>query len=212
MSRLQALGAEPLFRARAVNLILYRASIYKKEPSRDSMPKRTNEFQQLIYSIQHQLASGAVVTESKILIDVKTDLPTEVDIVVESTRGEIPVVIGIECTAEGRRATVEWVREIIGKHRDLKIDKTVLVSKSGFTPEAINKAQANRIEAITLVEAKNTDWVSLIEQLRDLKLARFTFTAVLLKITFKVSEGLKAPVTFGPLSLIQEPGRETSYP
>lgn len=175
------------------------------------MPKRTNEFQQLIYSIQHQLAGGAVVTESKILIDVKTNLPTEVDIVVESIIGEIPFVIGVECTAEGRPATVEWVREMIGKHADLKVDKTVLVAKSGFTPEAINKAQANRVEAITLVEAENTDWVTLIEQLRDLKLARFTFNAVLQNITFKVIDGCTPP-TIRPLSLIHEPGRETSYP
>jgi hypothetical protein len=174
------------------------------------MPKRTNEFQQLIYSIQHQLASGAVVTESKILIDVKTNEPTEVDIVVESTIGEIPLVIGIECTAERRPATVEWVREMIGKHANLKIHKTVLVAKSGFTPKAIKTAQVNGVEAISLVEAENTKWVTLIEQLRDLKLARFTFRAVAQNITFKVMNRFTPP-TVGPLSLIHEPGRETSY-
>ena len=176
------------------------------------MPKRTNEFQQLIYSIQHQLASGAVVTESKILIDVKTNLPTEVDIVVESSMGEIPVVIGIECTAEGRPATVEWVREMIGKHADLKIDKTVLVAKSGFTPEAINKAQANAVEAITLMEAENRKWVTLIDQLRDLKLARFTFNVALRSITFKVIDASEHPRTVTLFSLIREPGRKTSHP
>jgi hypothetical protein len=175
------------------------------------MPKRTNEFQQLIYSIQHQLASGAAVTESKFLDDVRTKAPTEVDIVVEITLGEIPVVIGVECTAESRPATVEWVREMIGKHSGLKVDKTVLVAKSGFTKEAINKAQAHGVEAITLVEAENTDWMTLIEQLRDLKLARFTFNAVRQTITFKAIGDPEHPLSVGPLSLIHEPGKETSH-
>ena len=42
-------------------------------------------------------------------------------------------MIGIECTAGGRPATVEWVNEMIGKHGELPVDKTILVSKSGFT-------------------------------------------------------------------------------
>lgn len=146
------------------------------------------------------------MTESKFLADLRTNAPIEVDIVVESAMGEIPVVIGIECTAEGRPATVEWVNEILGKHSTLKIDKTVLVAKSGFTKDASIKAQAEGMEAITLVEAENTEWVTLIEQLRDLKLARFTFNAVLQKITYKVIDGLKPPLTIRPLSLIHEPG------
>ena len=75
------------------------------------MPRRTNPFQQLIYLIQHHLAACATVTESKFLVDKQTGGQVEVDIVVETKVGGILLVVGIECTAQARPATVEWVRE-----------------------------------------------------------------------------------------------------
>ena len=95
------------------------------------MPKRTNEFQKLIYLIQHQLADDAIVTESKLLLDNTTGKKVEVDIVVDTQKGGIPIIIGFECTAKTRPATVEWINQMIGKHQGLPTDKVVLVSKSG---------------------------------------------------------------------------------
>lgn len=47
------------------------------------MPKRTNEFQQLIYAINLQLAQGATVTESKLLRHRLMGAEREVDVVIE---------------------------------------------------------------------------------------------------------------------------------
>ena len=72
------------------------------------MPKRTNGFQQLVLLLQNQLAGPNVtVTESKLLIDMETKTPTEVDVCVEMTvQGGIPVCLGFECTAGAR--TRRW--------------------------------------------------------------------------------------------------------
>ncbi|MFK5984624.1 MAG: hypothetical protein QM479_04250 [Pseudomonadota bacterium] len=43
------------------------------------MPKRTNKFQQVIYMMQKQLADNAVVTESKLLENIRTGATAEVD-------------------------------------------------------------------------------------------------------------------------------------
>jgi hypothetical protein len=131
------------------------------------MPKRTNTFQKLIYVVERYLAKEAVITESKFLIDKQTGSPVEVDIVIESSIGGLPLIIGIECTAKNRPATVEWVREMVGKHSNLPIDKTILVSKSGFTQEAAAKAQACGFVAITLKEVQNTDWLSFLNALKS---------------------------------------------
>src|SRR6266852_4573708 len=104
------------------------------------MPKRTNDFQRLIYLIHHQLMGEATVTESKFLYDSAADSNREVDIVIEIQAGEYPLIIGIECQGRGRVATVEWVEQMATKHKTLSTNKLILVSQSGFTPTSRNKA------------------------------------------------------------------------
>lgn len=129
------------------------------------MPKRSNEFQQLIYSIQHLVADGATVTESKFLIDRQTSDEVEVDIVIESVVNGFPIVISIEVRDRSRPATIEWVRESIGKHSTLPTNKLVLVSKSGFTKNALRKSTENEIEALVLEQAVNYQWSDATRQL-----------------------------------------------
>ncbi|OGW36848.1 MAG: hypothetical protein A2Y97_06265 [Nitrospirae bacterium RBG_13_39_12] len=123
--------------------------------------------------IQKQLADQAIVTESKMLRDIRTGADVEVDIVIDELVGGINIAIGIECTAERRPATVEWVREMVGKHQDLPLNKTILVSKSGFTEEAIKKANAHSVEAITLDMAEHLDWQVVVRDIWNLTLGRF---------------------------------------
>lgn len=140
------------------------------------MPRRTNEFQQIVFIIQRQLAGKAVVTESMMLKDVFTGRDVEVDVVVVARVAGCEIVIGVECTAEARPATVEWVREMLGKHDSLPIDKTILVSRSGFTPDALMLANARNIAALTLETAEQSDWSDLIRDLNDLTLSKFDFS------------------------------------
>jgi len=135
------------------------------------MPKRSNEFQKLIYLIKRQIAKNSIVYESKMLNDIRTDSSVEVDIIIETEIFGIELIVGIECTSTKRPATVEWVREMLGKHQDLPIDKTILVSKSGFSKEALKKAALSGITAITFEEAGSEDWKKcfLPDQLVNLK-------------------------------------------
>ncbi len=148
------------------------------------MPRRTNKFQRLIYLIQHQLADGATVTESKLLPDLQTGAPVEVDIVIEGSIGDVDLAIGIECTSEDRRATVEWVNEMDGKHSSLPLDRTVLVARKGFTAGALAKAASRRIEAISLVEAESRDWSTWV---RALRLAGFTLITEQVSVTLAIA-------------------------
>jgi hypothetical protein len=52
-----------------------------------TMPKRTNDFQRLIYLVRVNLADGATVTESKMLKDRITGTMREVDICIEGSVG-----------------------------------------------------------------------------------------------------------------------------
>jgi hypothetical protein len=104
---------------------------------------------------ENQLADTATVEESVLFTDNLTKKDVEVDIVIRQTVNGIPICIGIECTSGGRRATVEWVRGMVGKHQTIPVDKTILVSRSGFTRQAIERAEAENILPLTLEQATN---------------------------------------------------------
>ena len=170
------------------------------------MPRRTNNFQRLVYLIQHQLADGATVTESKLLPDIHSGEAVEVDIVVEGSIADVHVVVGIECTSGKRPATVEWVNEMAGKHADLHVDKTVLVSASGFTAKALAKAAKHGIEALSLVEAEKRDWVGWLCDLDALRWAGFTLIPEQVSATVALTPNLPSENPVRAEALVQEPG------
>src|SRR5258708_39694198 len=126
------------------------------------MPKRSNDFQKLIYLIHHQLSPEAKVTESKFLHDKAANIDREVDIVIETKMAEYSIIVSIECQGRGRVANVEWVEQMAAKHATLPTNKLVLFSQSGFTPTAQTKAQALGIETMTLNDAAQTNWNKLV--------------------------------------------------
>jgi len=153
------------------------------------MPRRSNKFQQLVYLIENQLADTATVEESVLFTDILTKKDVEVDIVIRQTVNGIPICIGIECTAVSRRATVEWVREMVGKHQTIPVDKTIFVSRSGFTRQAIERAEAENILPLTLEQANNLEWHDYLKQLTNLKLAAVKLSPTGGTVRFTPAEG-----------------------
>lgn len=123
------------------------------------MPKRTNDFQELIKSVYDQIVpDGGKVTESEMVYDKDADALREVDIIVEYRYAHHDFKIAIECRDRSRKDSVEWIDSLIGKAKSLSVNKVVAVSKEGFTETAIKKAKANDIDTLTLEEATDTDW------------------------------------------------------
>ena len=137
------------------------------------MPKRTNAFQSVVYLIKkHVGEAGAKVCESAQLLDSATGKEREVDVVsLETEMDGHEILVGFECAARGRRPTVEWIEQMYGKHSTLPTDRLVLISESGFTPQARVKAKALGIEAV--VPDRETD-LSIDELVHRLTRLRFT--------------------------------------
>ena len=70
------------------------------------MPKRTNEYQQLVYLIHEQLKDrpDTVVTESKMLIDRVTGDECEADVIVDTVASGVPIVIAVDCRTRSHPA------------------------------------------------------------------------------------------------------------
>jgi hypothetical protein len=115
-----------------------------------TVPKRSNVFQVVVSVIYDHLAAGASIEESAMLTNSATGKKREVDVVLRSTTAGHEVVIGIEAAAHQRDPmSVEWVERMAGKHKYLPTDKVVLVSESGFSPQAEALAKAERLITIS---------------------------------------------------------------
>ncbi|OBH41100.1 MULTISPECIES: restriction endonuclease [unclassified Mycobacterium] len=138
------------------------------------MPQRTNDFQTMVTLITTLLRKDptVVVTPSAMLPEKITGALREVDICVESDATGHKVVVGIECRAWKDPQSVEWVEAMRGKHQHLPTDVLVLVSKSGFTKNALKLAEFYGIKAITpgemtpefvgkVVGALSTGWIKV---------------------------------------------------
>ncbi len=154
--------------------MLYGKHIYIVRVLNQEMPKRSTNFQDLIELIERQLApAGAKVVASKLLKDSRSGEDREVDIVIETKSGIHPVTIGIEVTEQKRPASSPWIEGISKKHEDLPINKSIAVSRSGFYRPALKKAEAYKIDTLTLREATNLDWKAKIDRMPSVKIISF---------------------------------------
>lgn len=114
------------------------------------MPKRSTEFQKLVFVLKKQVSDPAKVTESKMLKDVITGKEREVDVCIETEIGGHDVMISIECVEQTRKADITWVEQMKSKHERLPTNALVLVSKTGLSADAIKLADASGIETLSL--------------------------------------------------------------
>lgn len=159
------------------------------------MPKRSNPFQHLIALIEKQLAPlGARVAESLMVRDRLTGDQREVDtaILVDGGAGR-KLVIAIECRDHNRKQTVEFIDSLIGKYRDLEVDKVVAVSSSGFLAPAIEKSSKVGITTMTLEDAESVEWTTIVNKVETFGVEATMFKLLELHIGARgIKEGVHA--------------------
>jgi hypothetical protein len=151
------------------------------------MPRRTNKFQRLLFQIEKQLAPlGADVKESVLLPERGTGEMREVDILISLDEGQHRVRIGVECQDKSRPAGKQWVEAIAKKHEELGINKTVLVSSSGFYSAARRKAESLFISVLDFTSIGKADWPK--EVLNDLKVYVRDRSSTVIKVGWVFTE------------------------
>lgn len=118
----------------------------------ETMPKRSNDFQKLVFLLKKQLGEDMTVTESKMLRHLLTGDEREVDVCIETVVASHPVTVSIECRDHKRPADVKWVEEMKTKHQHLPTNALVLISRRGFSRKAISLAKALNIQMLTFDE------------------------------------------------------------
>lgn len=135
------------------------------------MPKRSNAFQAAIYQIRKGLTDGtAVVRESHMLRDVVSGKEREVDVTIELEQAGFQILVGIECRDYRRVQSIDFVEEIHSKHQFLPINLSVLVSSSGFTGPARDRAAIYGMKTMTPGELTKDRAIALLETAASLHL------------------------------------------
>ena len=123
------------------------------------MPKRTNEFQQVVDRIHRLFApKNAEITTSAMLTPQYGGTPREVDILVKfKTDLGIPFTIAVEAKDHSRPIDSMGVENYIGKYNNtggIKVDKVIIVAHS-FTSTAKTRANDLGFSLHTLNELEN---------------------------------------------------------
>jgi hypothetical protein len=113
------------------------------------MPKRSNDFQRLIAMLTQLSSGGAAVHESVEVLEIASGQRREVDVVALGDVAGHQTTVFIECRDWQRKQDVQWVEQARTKFDDLGANVKVLVSSSGFTKSALEKAARYGIKTIT---------------------------------------------------------------
>ncbi len=136
------------------------------------MPKRTNPFQELLSLIHWVICpEGSKVTDSYMAKVHGLEGEREIDILFEIPGGLYRVRIAIEAKDEDRPFDQTALDEYLGKYKGpnpVVVDRVVIVSRNGFTPDAVERAAAAGIHLMTLDEAKTFDWAKMGPQYGNL--------------------------------------------
>jgi hypothetical protein len=127
------------------------------------VPARSNDFQRIVKYIYAQISDGAAVTESGVLKE-RDGTEREVDVLIEWKFAGADLQMAVECRDYTRQQNIQWVDELIGKYKDLKVNKIIAISSARFSMSAKRKASEHCIEVITVNEALTKDWRAEIER------------------------------------------------
>lgn len=126
------------------------------------MAKSGKNFENLVAKIEKASARSAEVKQNDYLLDFTTGKKREVDITIRSKVAEYPILIIVECRDHKKPVGSGYIEEIRTKRDCVKADKAVIVSSSGFSEPAIQKAKNFGIMLLNMEDANNFPWQNLL--------------------------------------------------
>jgi hypothetical protein len=153
-------------------------------PERNHMSKSKGEkqaipvwkqFENLVARIERVLApKGAIVKSNDWLLNHVTGRKRQVDASIRYSIGTTPVLITVECRKRNKGQDDTWIEQLVTKRVNLRASKTIAVSSTPFSPQAIATAAHNLIEIRRIHEITGTE----IECWLNIKNVHHTFFVV----------------------------------
>ena len=128
------------------------------------MEPKWKRFEKLVHQIHTQFApEGAVVTLDDRILGSESKVERQLDVTIRATVAQYKILIVIECKDEARPIDVGTMGEFATKLHDVKANKGVMISTSGFTSAAIEMARARAIDTRTYIDTESIDWKSEVK-------------------------------------------------
>ncbi len=116
-------------------------------------------FEKLIHEIHTQWApEGATIKLDDEIIGCQSKVPRQIDISIRVKVSHYDVLIVVECKDQARPIDVGELGSFVSLLEDVKANKGVMISTSGYTPAAIEMARARGIDTRTYVDTEGVDW------------------------------------------------------
>lgn len=128
------------------------------------MPKRTNDFQHLIFRLHAALhGTDSIIEESALVENHSSGNREEIDVLITFDRGGSTYKTGIACRDHGRRAGPDWIRNLALQREHCRLDKVIAVHSRGFSEPAKKTAIQLNIETIAASDFDAVDWKKCVE-------------------------------------------------
>jgi hypothetical protein len=125
------------------------------------MEPKWKRFEKLIHQIHSQLAPpDAIVKLDDRIVGYDSKAERQLDITIRANIGQYKILIVVECKDEARPIDVGAMGEFGSLLRDVRANKGVMISSSGFTPAAIEMARSHGVDTRTYVDTASVDWKS----------------------------------------------------
>jgi hypothetical protein len=139
------------------------------------------DLERVVSTLEKHLSahSQTVIESPKRLKDITTGRLREHDVVLTVSSDHHVFTVAIECRDRKRKVGVPDVESFWAKCSDTGVDKGIIVSSSGFTNSAIEKAIFRSIRCLTIDEVETFDWLCpdavLVEHTKEYGMAIYTY-------------------------------------
>ena len=128
------------------------------------MAHKTGKYlEKLIAWVQSSVHEKALVIPNEKVLDIHTKKKRQIDISIRLSDGPTHLFVMVEVRDHKRPIDVRYVEEVHAKKQSVNANAASIVSKSGFTKTAIEKAKYLRIQTLTYKEALQSDWSGWIK-------------------------------------------------
>ncbi len=152
---------------------------YSHRGSQLTAKPKWKRFEDLAAHIQQTLAPGATVEQNIRVLGRRSGVSRDIDISVKTRVGQYDVFIAMDCKDYKRSVNVKDVEEFIGLLKDVAANKGAIVSPSGFTEAAKNRAVDAGVDLYRLLDAEAHDWqtyVTIPVLVEDRSISAFSLT------------------------------------
>lgn len=125
--------------------------------------KSGKDFEDLITWIQQSVHEKAQIIPNEKVRDIHTNRTRQIDISIRLSDGPTHLFVMVEVRDHARPVNVSYIEEINSKKQSVGANAAFIVSRSGFTKTALEKAKHLGIQTLTYEEALKSDWSGWIK-------------------------------------------------